>query len=145
MMHLAYLFATIGLVQGLKLMGDPAKAKQGNLVAAASVLIALVALVLATGWAAPVNLLLLLVLLAAGAVIGNIWSNRVAMTAMPQLVSIFNGLGGACAVVLGLNQVFGQGDLITDKLGGTVLLLTNLFGAIAFTGSMVAFAKLGRP
>src|SRR5690606_3186091 len=97
MLHLAYLFATIGLVQGLKLMGDPAKAKQGNLLAAASVVLALVALILATGWTTPVNLILLLVLLAAGSVIGNIWSNRVAMTAMPQLVSIFNGLGGACA------------------------------------------------
>src|SRR5690606_21978832 len=107
-----------------------------------SVVLALVALILATGWTTPVNLILLLVLLAAGSVIGNIWSNRVAMTAMPQLVSIFNGLGGACAVVLGLNQVFGQGEIVDGKLGGTVLLMTNLFGAVAFTGSLIAFYKL---
>ncbi|HRN35507.1 MAG TPA: NAD(P)(+) transhydrogenase (Re/Si-specific) subunit beta, partial [Flavobacteriales bacterium] len=138
----AYLAATVGLVQGLKYMGEPAKAKLGNQVAAASVLVALAALIYATGRAGTANLLLLLVLLALGTLIGNMWSNRVAMTAMPQLVSIFNGLGGACAVVLGLNQVFGQATPMDGKLAGTVLLLTNLFGAVAFTGSMVAYMKL---
>lgn len=142
MLVLAYLVATVGLVQGLKYMGDPAKAKMGNLVAAAAVLVALVALVAVTEKASTANLLLLLVMMGIGTLIGNIWSNRVAMTAMPQLVSIFNGLGGACALVLGLNQVYGQGTLVEDKLGGSVLLLTNLFGAVAFTGSMIAYWKL---
>ncbi|HMN05457.1 MAG TPA: NAD(P)(+) transhydrogenase (Re/Si-specific) subunit beta [Flavobacteriales bacterium] len=142
MLMFAYLAATVGLVQGLKFMGDPAKAKMGNLVAAASVLVALVALVLGTSWQGSSNLLLLLLMMVIGTVIGNVWSNRVAMTAMPQLVSIFNGLGGACATVLGLNQVFGQGTMVDDKLGGSVLLLTNLFGAVAFTGSMIAYLKL---
>lgn len=142
MLMFAYLAATVGLVQGLKYMGEPAKAKLGNQVAAASVLVALAALIYATGRAGTANLLLLLVLLALGTLIGNMWSNRVAMTAMPQLVSIFNGLGGACAVVLGLNQVFGQATPMDGKLAGTVLLLTNLFGAVAFTGSMVAYMKL---
>ncbi len=142
MLMFAYLAATIGLVQGLKFMSEPARAKLGNLVAAVSVLVALVALVLATGWASLANLLLLVLLLAIGTVIGQIWSNRVAMTAMPQLVSIFNGLGGACAVVLGLNQVYGQGHPVGDKVAGSVLLLTNIFGAVAFTGSMVAYLKL---
>ncbi len=142
MLEIAYLVATVGLVQGLKFMGDPAKAKLGNLVAAGAVLVALVALVITTGWTASANLLLLLAMMAVGVVIGNIWSNRVAMTAMPQLVSIFNGLGGACAVVLGLNQVYGQDALVDSKLGGSVLLLTSLFGAVAFTGSIVAYLKL---
>ncbi|MEO7080504.1 MAG: NAD(P)(+) transhydrogenase (Re/Si-specific) subunit beta [Flavobacteriales bacterium] len=142
MMNLAYLLATIGLVQGLKFMGEPAKAKQGNLIAAGSILLALISLIIATGWAASVNLILLMGLLATGGVIGYIWSNRVAMTEMPQLVSIFNGLGGACALVLGLNQVYGHGVLDFGKMTGLVLLLTNLFGAVAFTGSMVAFFKL---
>lgn len=142
MMIFAYLIATVGLIQGLKLMGDPAKAKMGNLVAAASVVVALVALIAATHATSSINLLLLLVMMGIGTLIGNIWSNRVAMTAMPQLVSIFNGLGGACAVVLGLNQTYGQGIPVEDKLGGAVLLLTNLFGAVAFTGSMVAYLKL---
>ena len=100
MLMFAYLAATIGLVQGLKFMSEPAHTKLGNLVAAVSVLVALVALVLATGWASLANLLLLVLLLAIGTVIGQIWSNRVAMTAMPQLVSIFNGLGDTMTPVL---------------------------------------------
>ncbi|MBK7286625.1 MAG: NAD(P)(+) transhydrogenase (Re/Si-specific) subunit beta [Flavobacteriales bacterium] len=81
-------------------------------------------------------------LLAMGTVIGKAWSNRVAMTAMPQLVSIFNALGGACAVVLGLNEVYGTGTPVDNKLLGSVLILATLFGGVAFTGSMVAFLKL---
>jgi len=142
MMQFAYLFATVGLVQGLKFMGDPARAKTGNMLAAASVVLALAAVVVATGWAGSTHLLLLLGLLAMGTVIGKAWSNRVAMTAMPQLVSIFNALGGACAVVLGLNEVYGTGTPVDNKLLGSVLILATLFGGVAFTGSMVAFLKL---
>lgn len=142
MMNFAYLFATVGLIQGLKFMGDPARAKMGNMLAAASVVLALAAVVVATGWAGSTHLLLLLGLLAAGTVIGKVWSDRVAMTAMPQLVSIFNALGGACAVVLGLNEVFGAGTVVDNKLLGSVLIFANLFGGVAFTGSMVAYLKL---
>ena len=142
MMNIAYLFATVGLIQGLKFMGDPALAKRGNILAAASVVLALVAVVVATGWAGSTNLFILLGLLLAGTVIGKVWSNRVAMTAMPQLVSIFNALGGACAVVLGLNEVYGMNTPVDSKLLGSVLILATLFGGAAFTGSMVAYMKL---
>ncbi len=142
MMQFVYLLATVGLIQGLKFMGDPARAKTGNMLAAASVVLALVAVVVATGWVGSTHLLLLLGLLAVGTVIGKIWSDRVAMTAMPQLVSVFNALGGACAVVLGLNEVYGAGTMVESKLLGGVLIFTNLFGGVAFTGSMVAYLKL---
>ena len=141
-MVFVYLFATIGLVQGLKFMGDPSRAKMGNMLAAASIIVAMVALIIGTGWSHLANVFLLLGLLAVGTFIGNIWSNRVAMTEMPQLVSIFNALGGACAVVLGLNAVYGVGTPVDGKLLGIVLILANLFGGVAFTGSMVAYLKL---
>ncbi|MBK8582220.1 MAG: NAD(P)(+) transhydrogenase (Re/Si-specific) subunit beta [Flavobacteriales bacterium] len=142
MMNFAYLFATVGLIQGLKFMGDPARAKTGNMLAAASVVLALVAVVVATGWAGSTHVLLLVGLLTVGTLIGKTWSSRVAMTAMPQLVSIFNALGGACAVVLSLNEVYGAGTPVDNKLLGGVLILTALFGGTAFTGSMVAYLKL---
>ncbi len=142
-MSLVYLVSAIGLVQGLKYMGDPARAKLGNTVAAASVLIALIAVGIANTNAATsilsIGLLLGFILL--GSVIGKIWSDRVAMTAMPQLVSIFNALGGACAVILGLNTAYGD-EPVDAKFLGVVLILGGLFGATAFTGSLVAFMKL---
>jgi NAD(P) transhydrogenase subunit beta len=143
-MGIIYLLSTIGLIQGLKLMGDPPRAKLGNLLAALSVGIALLAVVW-TGHLAgtgPVNLLLLAGLLAAGTLVGRLWAYRVAMTGMPQLVSILNGLGGISAVLLGLNQVYGLDGHSPAPLLGMVVLLSNLFGGIAFTGSMVAYLKL---
>ncbi|MFZ1333141.1 MAG: NAD(P)(+) transhydrogenase (Re/Si-specific) subunit beta, partial [Flavobacteriales bacterium] len=93
-LEIAYLIAAIGLVQGLKFMGRPAKARLGNMVAAASVIIALTTVSIATGWTGSANVVLLLVLVAIGTIIGKIWSARVAMTSIPQVVSIFNALGG---------------------------------------------------
>ncbi|MBP6311667.1 MAG: NAD(P)(+) transhydrogenase (Re/Si-specific) subunit beta [Flavobacteriales bacterium] len=141
-LEIAYLIAAIGLVQGLKFMGRPAKARLGNMVAAASVIIALTTVSIATGWTGSANVVLLLVLVAIGTIIGKIWSARVAMTSIPQVVSIFNALGGICAVLLGLNTVYGIGTAVDEKLLGTVLIVANIFGAVAFSGSMVAFMKL---
>src|SRR5690606_7727821 len=71
----------------------------------------------------------------------KVWSARVAMTAMPQLVSIYNALGGACAVILGLNAVYSDQPVDTMFLA-IVLIVGGVFGATAFTGSLVAFMKL---
>ena len=142
-MALVYLASAVGLVQGLKFMGDPARAKLGNTVAAASVVIALIAVAIAHGGpgTSSFTIALLVGLILFGTVIGKVWSDRVAMTAMPQLVSIFNALGGACAVVLGLNAVHSEGP-VDSKFLGIVLILGGVFGGTAFTGSMVAYMKL---
>ncbi|MBK9761958.1 MAG: NAD(P)(+) transhydrogenase (Re/Si-specific) subunit beta [Flavobacteriales bacterium] len=142
-MSLVYLASAVGLVQGLKYMGDPTRAKLGNTVAGVSVVVALIAVAWANGNAgtSALSIVLLVGTILIGAVIGKVWSDRVAMTAMPQLVSIFNALGGACAVVLGLNAVYGEG-VVNGKFPGVVLILGGIFGGTAFTGSMVAFMKL---
>lgn len=141
-LEIAYLISAIGLVQGLKFMGRPAKARLGNMVAAASVIVALLTVSVATGWTGTSNVVLLLALVAVGTIIGKVWSARIAMTAIPQVVSIFNALGGICAVLLGLNMVYGIGTTVDETLMGTVLIVANIFGAVAFSGSMVAFMKL---
>ena len=142
-MELIYLAAAIGLVQGLKFMGDPSRAKLGNTVAAGSVILALVAVAIAhsNSGTSFVSIALLLGFILIGTVIGKVWSDRVAMTAMPQLVSIFNALGGACAVVLGLNAVYSDAPVENNFLA-VVLILGGIFGGAAFTGSLVAFMKL---
>jgi NAD(P) transhydrogenase subunit beta len=138
-----YLLSAVGLVQGLKFMGDPARAKMGNIVAAGSVVLALIAVAIANSDASTslLNPALLLGLILIGTVIGKVWSDRVAMTAMPQLVSIFNALGGACAVILGLNSAYGDVP-VDNKFLGIILILGGVFGGTAFTGSIVAFMKL---
>ena len=127
-MELIYLAAAIGLVQGLKFMGDPARAKLGNTVAAGSVIVALIAVAIAHSnpGTSMISIALLLGLILIGTVIGKVWSDRVAMTAMPQLVSIFNALGGACAVVLGLNAGYSEAPVENNFLAVVLLSLIHI-------------------
>jgi NAD(P) transhydrogenase subunit beta len=144
-MEFLFFIATIGLVLGLKFMGDPAKARRGNIIAAISVAIALVGVAIKNydpAKAGTINIVLVVVLLAAATVIGKVLAQRVAMTKMPQLVSLLNGFGGLAAVVIALIE--GIAHPIADDMRSTggLLLLSAVFGGIAFTGSLVAHSKL---
>lgn len=145
-MELLFLIATIGLILGLKFMGDPARAVLGNAVAAISVVIALVGVAITSyapeKGAGMFNIILVVSLLAAGGIIGRLLAVRVPMTGMPQLVAMLNGFGGLAAVVIALIE--GIAHPIGDDMRttGGLLLLSAVFGGVAFTGSLVAHSKL---
>ena len=145
-MEFLFLLATIGLILGLKFMGDPAKAVLGNAVAAISVVVALIGVAITSyepaAGAGTFNILLLAVLLAAGTIIGRLLAVRVPMTGMPQLVAMLNGFGGLAAVIIALIE--GLAHPIGDDMRttGGLLLLSAVFGGVAFTGSLVAHSKL---
>ncbi len=145
-MEFLFLAATIGLILGLKFMGDPARAVLGNAVAAFSVVTALIGVII-TSYApekggGTFNIVLVVALLAAGGIIGRVMAVRVPMTGMPQLVAMLNGFGGLAAVVIALIE--GIAHPIGDdmRLTGGLLLLSAVFGGVAFTGSLVAHSKL---
>ena len=145
-MELLFLIATIGLILGLKFMGDPAKAVLGNAVAAISVVIALIGVTIKSyspeNGAGMFNIVLVLCLLAVATVIGRTMAMRVPMTGMPQLVAMLNGFGGLAAVVIALIE--GIAHPIGDDMRttGGLLILSAVFGGVAFTGSLVAHSKL---
>ena len=143
-MEILFFIATIGLILGLKFMGDPAKARMGNVVAAISVVIALVGVAIrAQGeHTGPLNIALVIGLLVAATIIGRVLAMRVPMTRMPQMVSLLNGFGGLAAVVIALIE--GIAHPIADDMRSTggLLLLGAVFGGVAFTGSFVAHSKL---
>ncbi len=145
-MEFLFLIATIGLILGLKFMGDPAKAVLGNAVAAISVAIALLGVAVKSyspeNGAGMINIVLVVCLLAAGTIIGRVLATRVPMTGMPQLVAMLNGFGGLAAVVIALIE--GIAHPIGDdmRMTGGLLLLSAVFGGVAFTGSLVAHSKL---
>lgn len=140
--NIAYLLGALAFVWGLRLLSSPITAKRGNQQAALGMGVAIVATLAAPGG----NMAWIVGALLIGGLIGWRAASRVAMTDMPQLVSIFNGLGGAAAVALAgleLNQ------LNTTALGAQadssslLILLTTLFiGGVAFTGSILAYLKL---
>lgn len=145
-MEFLFLIATLGLILGLKFMGDPAKAVLGNAVAATSVVVALIGVAIKSyapaAGAGTFNIVLVACLLGAGTIIGRLLAVRVPMTGMPQLVAMLNGFGGLAAVIIALIE--GLAHPISDDMRttGGLLLLSAVFGGVAFTGSLVAHAKL---
>src|SRR6202012_2709060 len=97
LLSIAYIIASVTFILGLKMLSDPAKARRGNLIAAGGMVIA----VLATLFLRPTrHLELIVAALCIGAVAGTIAARKVKMTAMPEMVSLFNGTGGACAALI---------------------------------------------
>ena len=145
-MEFLFFIATIGLILGLKFMGDPARAVLGNAVAALSVVVALIGVTIKSydpaAGAGTFNIVLVVCLLVAGGLIGRVMAVRVPMTGMPQLVAMLNGFGGLAAVVIALIE--GIAHPIGDdmRMTGGLLLLSAVFGGVAFTGSLVAHSKL---
>jgi len=134
---------------GIKFLSSPKTARIGNLVAAAGMLIALLTLhkptgefVWSQGWSSNYTLIAVGTLI--GLVIGAIGAYSVKMTAMPQMVALFNGLGGgAAALVASLEFMRGAHSLegITAFIAGSMLFAT-LIGSLSFSGSIIAYLKL---
>jgi len=143
---LAYLVAAVCFIVALKALSSPRHARLGNAVGAAGAVIAVVVVFLAER---PDNLLPILGALLVGGAAGLVSAQRVAMTAMPQMVAVFNGLGGAAGAIVALVELHGNaGDMPRGQLA--VAGFTILVGSVAFSGSMIAFGRLqelmtGRP
>ena len=144
---LCYLVAAIAFILALKGLSSPRHARAGNLVGAAGMLLAIGATFAQPGLA---HLALIVVAMVLGVAIGVPSARMVKMTAMPQMVAAFNGVGGAAAALVSISELM-RADV---RLTATYKLLEVLFGvvvgSISFSGSVLAFAKLqelmpGRP
>jgi NAD(P) transhydrogenase subunit beta len=142
--NIAYLIGALAFVWGLRLLSSPDTARRGNTVAGAGMVIAIVAAIGQPIEGASNNYLWIIGAIVIGAIVGLVSAKKVQMTAMPQMVSIFNGLGGACAVVLAYAELvpYYSGIKELDMAGLIIILLALLIGGVSFTGSMLAFAKL---
>ncbi|WP_305983136.1 NAD(P)(+) transhydrogenase (Re/Si-specific) subunit beta [Roseivirga thermotolerans] len=145
-LELCYIAASITFILGLKMLSSPDKARKGNLIAAYGMGIAILATILfkeeltADKW---LNYVLILAGLIVGTVIGTRMALKVKMTAMPQMVSFFNGMGGACAAVISLvefDHVMHRGTISSGML--VVILLGLIIGSVSFSGSIIAYGKL---
>ncbi|AFL80956.1 NAD/NADP transhydrogenase beta subunit [Aequorivita sublithincola DSM 14238] len=142
--EIGYLIATLSFLVGLKFMSSPKKAMTGNLIAAMGMVLAVVLTFIAalTDTVPFTNLIIMFLAIAVGTVMGKRLSDKVEMTGMPQLVSLFNATGGGCAMLLGLVEA-NQMDITTAVLGNKILLIAGLItGAVALTGSIIAERKL---
>lgn len=137
--QLAYLLAAVLFILSLKGLSSPKTARLGTLVGAAGALLATV--VLFFSGVKLNNLIIIVVAVIVGSVIGLVAARRVKMTAMPQLVALFNGAGGGAAALVALVEYLEYGSE-----GGPVFLIATVFtvliGGVSFSGSIVTFLKL---
>jgi len=148
---LVYLIAIIGFILALKGLSSPKRARLGNLAGAASA-------VLAVAWTfsrpevygTTRNLVLIIVAMIIGTIVGVPAARTVKMTAMPQMVAIFNGVGGGAAALVSLTEFIALPGKAIAVYKICEVLFGVLVGAVSFSGSAIAFAKLqelmtGRP
>ncbi len=146
----AYLVTGVCFIMGLRYMNTPRTARLGNYVSMAGMAIALIATGVLLDWSSA--WWIAVVGLVAGAAVGIYAARAVKMTAMPQMVAIFNGAGGGAAALVSTAE-FLKLDPSTQPVSieqGITIVLSSIVGAISFTGSIIAFLKLqelmtGRP
>lgn len=146
---ISYIVAAVLFIFGLKRLSSPATARSGNRIAAIGMALALGVTLLdrqiVSFWTIAIGTLI-------GAVMGVYFARTVQMTAMPQMVALFNGMGGATAALVSVAE-FLRLSRLGERIGvgeSTSIVLGTVIGAISFTGSIIAFGKLqeilpGRP
>jgi len=144
LINLSYTVAAVLFIFGLKFLGSPATARRGNALSALGMLLAVIVTLLDQ---AIVDYRWILLGIVAGSVIGTLAARLVAMTAMPEMVALFNGFGGIASLLVGW-VALSQPRLDTFLL--LTIFLSILIGGVTFTGSLVAWGKLseklpGRP
>ena len=138
--QLAYLVAAVCFIVALKGLSSPRTARRGNLIGAAGAVLACGTVFLASDLD---HLVPILIALAVGAVVGALGAYRVQMTQMPQLVALFNGVGGGAAAIVALielHRIAEAGSAPVFDLVATAF--TILVGTVSFAGSVVTFLKL---
>ncbi|MEX0761893.1 MAG: NAD(P)(+) transhydrogenase (Re/Si-specific) subunit beta [Dehalococcoidia bacterium] len=137
----AYIVAAALFILGLKRLGSPATARTGNMMSASAMLIAVVVTLLDRG---IVDFTWIIAGMIAGALIGAVLARKVQMTAMPQMVAVFNGFGGAGSAIVAAAELIRLNDLgldVNPDVSITVMAST-IIGAVTLTGSLIAFGKL---
>ncbi|WP_137652301.1 NAD(P)(+) transhydrogenase (Re/Si-specific) subunit beta [Bifidobacterium moukalabense] len=143
-----YLLAAVMFVIGLHLMNSPKTARKGNMVSAIGMVMAVVMAFIvlfagevSNGFKHSVAVVVLIVGIVIGAVAGVVSAKKVQMTDMPQLVSVFNTVGGGAAALVALNDI-----LTSDGTPSLVVLITAglgiVIGSVTFSGSLIAAGKL---
>jgi H+-translocating NAD(P) transhydrogenase subunit beta len=147
--NLLYLIPIVTFILALRFLSSPAHARRGNQLGAAGMAVAIVVTWIKIGatswWAIALGMLI-------GGSFGAVAARRVKMTAMPQMVALFNGVGGGAAALIALAELH---EILPEPGAPKVdislaIVLSGLIGAISFSGSMIAFGKLqelisGRP
>jgi NAD(P) transhydrogenase subunit beta len=135
MIQFAYVASAALFIYGLKKLGSPATARQGNTISAVGMLLAVVAALLDQG---IVDYQWIAIGFVAGGAVGAAAARLVQMTSMPEMVALFNGFGGMASLLVGWASIPGASSTFTL----ITIVLAILIGGLTFTGSLIAYGKL---
>ena len=137
---LAYLVAAVLFILGLRQLSSPKSARNGNFTAAGGMVIALLATIPLLHFTMA-GVIIIVVGVAIGGLVGTVGARRVKMTAIPQMVALFNGVGGGAAALVAVAELlrFGAHPAFAEALPS---VFSIVIGSVSFAGSMIAFAKL---
>jgi len=139
-LSLIYLIGSITFILGLKMLSHPESARRGNLIAAGGMTIAIFGTIFLDKSIG--NYLWIFGGIVIGSIIGTFAAKKVKMTAMPQMVSMFNGMGGACASVISIVEYTKHDFAHGGPWAVATIMAGMLIGSVSFAGSMIAFGKL---
>jgi NAD(P) transhydrogenase subunit beta len=153
-LSLCYLIASITFIIGLKMLSNPATARNGNLIAAGGMIIAIAGTIFLyeNDGKKLGNYPWIFSAIIIGSIIGVLVAKKVKMTAMPELVSFFNGMGGACAALISIMEfdyLFRENKNVDTLFSDVVpaghylaIVAATIIGSVSFIGSMIAWGKL---
>lgn len=145
-LEICYLIGSITFIVGLKMMGNAKTARKGNLIAAVGMIIAIFGTIfLHDNEVSPIIYGLIFGAIGIGTVIGWMTAKKVQMTKMPELVSMFNGMGGACAALISIIEYnhMQHGNVASTSVGELTAIMAGLIiGTVSFSGSIIAYLKL---
>ena len=137
--QLSYLIAAALFILGLKRMSSPVTAVSGVRWAGLGMVLATAVTLVFMG-ASPVNLILVVLAISIGTIIAWVSGKRVAMTDMPQMIALYNGMGGGAAAAIAAVELYSGSE--TNVVHLTMATVGGFIGAVSFSGSLIAFAKL---
>ena len=154
-LSICYLIASVTFIIGLKMLSNPSTARKGNLIAAGGMIIAIAGTIFLYRYEGKKlgNYGWIFAAIIIGGIIGVLIARKVKMTAMPELVSFFNGMGGACAALISIvefDYLYREHRLLASTLFSDVvpvghylaIIAGTIIGSISFIGSMIALGKL---
>lgn len=134
--NIIYVISAALFIYGLKLLGHPSTARKGNRLSAIAMLIAIIVTLLDQH---IVSYSWIIISVLAGSAVGVYVSKKVEMTGMPELVSLFNGVGGLASAAVAIAAMVGS-DLTSGL--ATISVIALIIGAVTFSGSLIAWGKL---
>ena len=146
LLEICYLVGSVTFIIGLKMMGNAKTARKGNLIGAGGMTLAILGTIFLHEGPVPMQIFgMIFGAIALGTIIGWMTAKKVQMTKMPELVSMFNGMGGACAALISLiefNNYMTTPDHVAS-VGTMIAIIAGLIiGTVSFSGSIIAYLKL---